>query len=183
MEGMEMAKAKFTSLDIGLTIVGSVIYGLGSFATMGIAIGFVVIRPAHALAALWSVLFGPMVGGLSCGLGNFISDVLAGWLGVGGIGGFTGTFVYGYLAGYFIKDPTDMKQVLWHTFWPHIPFALIVAGWIWWLGFAPFETLFITLMVDAVWVALFTPLLVKIFYPRVKARGMYWGDRVASETK
>ncbi len=171
--------AKFTTLDVALTIIGAVIYGLGCFATMGIAISFMTVRPASCIACVWGILFGPWVGGLAAGIGNtFISDVLAGWLGVGGVGGFVGNFVMGWMPGQFVKDPENMVQVIFWSGLSAVVCAAIVGAWISFLGYAPFMTLFILITAsDLTANVIGTPILVKLLYERVRRRGLYWRER------
>ena len=71
------------SLEIALTIIGGVLYGLGAFSTMSWAVGFITLRLFAFIAVLWGVLFGLWVGGLAALIGNtLISDILAGWFGI-----------------------------------------------------------------------------------------------------
>ena len=83
-------KSQNKMVKIALIIVGAVLYGVGCFATMNIVIGTITFRPAAFISCAWGILFGPWVGGLAAAIGNtFISDVLSGWFGIGGVGGYT----------------------------------------------------------------------------------------------
>jgi len=172
-------RVRFSTIDVALTIVGAAIYGLGCFATMGIAIGWITLRPAAFIAPLWGILFGPWVGGLAAGIGNtFISDVLAGWLGVGGVGGFWGNFFMGFIPGYFVKDPKNWKQVVFWSAVGTLVCAFCVGGWIALMGYAPFEVLFTTvLVVDIPPNVVLTPIAAALLIDRVRRRGLYWRER------
>ncbi len=172
---------KFRPIDIALIIIGAVIYGLGCFATMGFAIGFITLRPAAFIACTWGILFGPWVGGLAAAIGNtFISDILAGWFGVGGVGGFLGNFVMGFLPGLMVTNPRDWRQV---SFWSGLSAvicAVLVGGWIALMGFAPFMVLFTAVIMSNVPVnVVATPVAVHYLLDRVKKRGLYWKDQSA----
>ena len=65
-----MNNKKSTVTTISLIIVGAVLYGVGCFATMNIAIGTVTFRPAAFIACAWGILFGPWIGGISAAIGN-----------------------------------------------------------------------------------------------------------------
>lgn len=169
---------KFKPIQIALIIIGAVLYGLGCFATQGIAIGFVTLRPAAFIACTWGILFGPWVGGLAAGIGNtFISDILSGWLGVGSLGGFAGNFVMGFLPGLLVKDATSWKQI---SFWSGVSAvicALFVGGWISAMGYSPFWPLFTVVIASNVPVnVIATPIAIKYLLERVKKRGLYWKD-------
>ena len=175
----ERKKAKFTMLDVALIIVGAVIYGLGCFATMGIAIGWITLRPASFIACLWGVLFGPWVGGLAAGIGNtFISDILAGWFGVGGVGCFIGNFMMGFIPGYFVKDPKNWLSVAFWSGLSAVVCAFFVGGWIALMGYAPFIVLFLTVIAcDVPPNVIGTPIAAKYLIDSVRRRGLYWRER------
>jgi hypothetical protein len=101
---------KFGTLEIALTIIGAVLYGLGAFSTMNLAIGFITLRPFAFIAVVWGVFFGPWVGGIAALIGNtFISDILAGWFGIGGVGGAVGNFMMAFIPGLLVAHPKN-----WH---------------------------------------------------------------------
>lgn len=169
---------KFKPIQIALIIIGAVLYGLGCVATMGIAIGFITIRPAAFIACTWGILFGPWVGGLAAAIGNtFISDVLSGWFGIGGVGGFVGNFMMGFLPALLIKNVRDWKQI---SFWSGISAVICAAcigGWMAFMKFAPFWVLFSTVCVSNIPVnVICTPIAVKYLINRVEKRGLYWKD-------
>ena len=107
-----MKQKRSSVMTIALIIVGAVLYGVGCFATMNIVIGTITFRPAAFIACAWGILFGPWTGGLAAAIGNtFISDVLAGWFGIGGVGGFVGNFIMGFLPALLIRNAKKIPQI------------------------------------------------------------------------
>ncbi len=175
---------KFGALEIALTIIGGVLYGLGAFSTMSWAVGFITLRPFAFIAVLWGVLFGPWVGGLAALIGNtFISDILAGWFGIGGVGGAVGNFLMAFIPGLLVSHPKNWKSVaLWGGIVGTLVCALCVGGWIAIMGFAPFWTLFSTVLISDVPPNLIlAPIISSWLFKRVQARGLYWRDRLEAE--
>jgi energy-coupling factor transport system substrate-specific component len=174
-------RQKFGAMEIALTIIGAVLYGLGAFSTMSWAVGFITLRPFAFIAVVWGVLFGPWVGGLAALIGNtFISDILAGWFGIGGVGGAVGNFMMAFIPGLLVAHPKNWKAVaLWGGIVGTLVVALCVGGWIALMGFAPFMTLFTTVLIaDVPPNLIIAPIVSYWMFDRVKARGLYWRDRV-----
>jgi energy-coupling factor transport system substrate-specific component len=177
---------KFGTLEIALTIIGAVLYGLGAFSTMSLAIGFITLRPFAFIAVIWGVLFGPWVGGLAALIGNtFISDILAGWFGIGGVGGAIGNFMMAFIPGLLVSHPKNWKSVaLWGGIVGTLVCAFFVGGWIALMGFAPFWTLFSSVLMSNIPPNLIlAPLLSVWLFPRVQKRGLYWRDRLKDKTE
>ncbi|MEM1866491.1 MAG: QueT transporter family protein, partial [Zestosphaera sp.] len=89
---------KWDAIDVSVAALSAAVYGGALAATGGIPIipGFTWVRPANALAPLFGILFG-IPGALGTSIGNFIADALAGYLGVGSLGGFVGNFIIAYV--------------------------------------------------------------------------------------
>lgn len=174
-------KQKFGTLEIALTIIGAVLYGLGAFSTMSWAIGFITLRPFAFIAVVWGVLFGPWVGGIAALIGNtFISDILAGWFGIGGVGGAVGNFLIAFIPGLLVANAKNWKAV---AFWGGIvgtlAAAVCIGGWIALMGFAPFWTLFSSVLIaDVPPNLILAPIVAGWLFKRVQARGLYWRDRL-----
>ncbi|RLE60723.1 MAG: hypothetical protein DRJ32_02425 [Thermoprotei archaeon] len=68
-----------TSLNIAATAIGAVLYALGAFITSYIKSpwGTGQFRPAIVIPSIFSLLFGPYVGGVSAAIGTFIADSLS----------------------------------------------------------------------------------------------------------
>ncbi|HZD55431.1 MAG TPA: hypothetical protein VE136_01810 [Anaerolineales bacterium] len=175
---------KFGTLEIALTIIGAVLYGLGAFSTMSWAIGFITLRPFAFIAVVWGVLFGPWVGGLAALIGNtFISDILAGWFGIGGVGGAIGNFMMAFIPGLLVAHPKNWKAVaLWGGIVGTLVVAFFVGGWIALMGFAPFWTLFSSVLIaDVPPNLILAPIVAAWLFDRVRKRGLYWRDRLGEE--
>ena len=87
------------SLNASLyTIVGYLTYA-------GIIIQGVRFWPAVVIPAVFSVLFGPLVGGVGASIGILISDMLShGMLFLSSSVGVTSNFIAFYLLGYFMRS-------------------------------------------------------------------------------
>lgn len=178
-------KKRNPAILISLIIVGAVLYGLSSWATMGIAIGTVTLRPASFISCAWGILFGPWVGGLASAIGNtFISDVLSGWFGIGGVGGFIGNFLMGFLPGLLVKDT---KKWWFISLWSGIAAvicATCIALWQVIVNINVFWPPFIGVTVSNVPANMIgTPIVVALLLPRVKLRGLYWRGEDKSTVK
>ncbi|NLC53884.1 MAG: QueT transporter family protein [Firmicutes bacterium] len=169
---------RFKPTQIALVIIGAVLYGLACFATMGIAIGFITLRPAAFIACAWGIFFGPWVGGLAAAIGNtFISDVLSGWFGIGGVGGFVGNFMMGFLPALLVKNVHNWKQISLWSGLSAVVCAFFIAGWMSLMKFAPFWVLFATVCASNIPVnVICTPIAVKYLINRVQKRGLYWRE-------
>lgn len=171
-------KSNNKTVKLALILVGAVLYGVGSFATMSFAIGTVTLRPIAFLSCAWGILFGPWVGGLAAAIGNtFISDILAGWFGIGGVGGFLGNFLMGFLPGLMVKDPKKWLPI---TIWSSISAVLCgvcIGGWQEIMQINKFLPMFLVICGSNIPVnAVLTPIAVKLLLPRVQKRGLYWKE-------
>lgn len=171
-------KFQLKPLQISLIIIGAVLYGVGCFATMGIAIGFITLRPAAFIACAWGILFGPWVGGFAAAIGNtFISDILSGWFGIGGVGAFIGNFLMGWIPAILVRNAKSWKQI---SLWSGISAILCgacIGGWQQLMGFAPFIATFGAVCLSNIPVNMVcTPIAVHYLLPRVQKRGLYWKE-------
>lgn len=178
-------KKRNPAILIALVIVGAVLYGLSSWVTMGVAIGTVTLRPAAFISCAWGILFGPWVGGLAAAIGNtFISDVLSGWFGIGGVGGFIGNFLMGFLPGFLVKDT---KKWWFVSLWSGISAVICAACIALWqviVNINVFWPPFIGVTSSNVPANMIgTPIVVALLLPRVKLRGLYWRDSDKADVK
>lgn len=181
------------AVDVATTALVAAIYGGALAATGGIPIipGFTWVRPANALSALFGVLFG-IPGAIGCAIGNFIADALAGYLGIGSIGGFIGNFIIAYVPYKLMRDQTfrTPRSIIEFYIWGVLVASIWCSIYIsWWLDalepviglprplvwgwFAPwviFNNAFIT--------SIISPILGFILYPIVKGWGLHWSDRI-----
>jgi energy-coupling factor transport system substrate-specific component len=175
---MLMKKKRNPVIIIALIIVGAVLYGVGCFSTMSIAIGTVTFRPAAFIACAWGILFGPWVGGIAAAIGNtFISDVLSGWFGIGGVGGFLGNFIMGFLPALLVRNPKKWAPI---SIWSGISAiicAVFIGGWQEIMSINKFWPMFVAVCASNIPInIILTPIAVKLLYPRVLKRGLYWRD-------
>lgn len=121
------------SLNAALyTVVGYLTYA-------GIIVQGVRFWPAVVVPAVFSVLFGPLVGGVGAAIGIFISDMLShGMLFLSLSVGVTSNFVAFYILGYYIRDYSLRRYLLVSTFSLLVGSAIIGVG-IW--GWSHFFTL------------------------------------------
>ncbi|MEM0482244.1 MAG: QueT transporter family protein [Nitrososphaerota archaeon] len=184
---------KWDAIDVSITALTAAVYGGALAVTGGIPIipGFTWVRPANALAPLFGILFG-IPGAVGTSIGNFIADALAGYLSVGSIGGFVGNFIIAYVPYKLMRDHTFrtprsiVEFYVWGVLVSSVWCSLYISWWLdvaepviglpkqfVWGFFAPwviFNNAFIT--------AIVTPILGFILYPPIKARGLYWADRL-----
>ncbi|MEZ0393774.1 MAG: QueT transporter family protein [Desulfurococcaceae archaeon] len=184
---------RWDAIDVSITALSAAVYGGALAATGGIPIipGFTWVRPANALAPLFGMLFG-VPGALGTSIGNFIADALTGYLSVGSIGGFIGNFVIAYVPYKLMRDhsfrtPRSIVEFyIWGALVSSIWSSIYISWWLdlmepvvglpvplIWGWFAPwviFNNAFVT--------AIVTPILGYILYPPIKARGLYWADRI-----
>lgn len=163
-------------MKIALIIVGAVLYGVGCFATMNIVIGTITFRPAAFIACAWGILFGPWVGGLSAAIGNtFISDILSGWFGIGGVGGFVGNFIMGFLPALLVRNAKKWPTVALWSGVSAVICAACIAGWQQIMGINTFVVMFLAVCGSNVPVnVIATPIATSLLIDRVKKRGLYW---------
>ena len=180
-------------VDVALVALSAAVYGGLLFATAPIVLvpGFTWLRPANSLAPLFGMFFG-IPGCLGAAIGNLIADILGGFFGVGSIGGFIGNFLIAYLPYKFVRDHSFSTASSIGEFyvWGVIGQAIVSAIYIcWWLDVMQ---AFIGLPVFVIWgiiapiifsnnvivTATLSPVLGRALFPLIKARGLYWRDRL-----
>ena len=121
------------SLNAALyTVVGYLTYA-------GIVVQGVRFWPAVIVPAVFSVLFGPLVGGVGAAIGIFISDMLShGLLFLSLTVGVTSNFALFYVIGYFTREYSLRKYLLASTVGLLIGSSIIGVG-VW--GWSQFFTL------------------------------------------
>lgn len=171
-------KKRSPAMTIALIIIGAVLYGVGCFATMNIVIGTITFRPAAFISCAWGILFGPWIGGAAAAIGNtFISDVLAGWFGIGGLGGFLGNFVMGFLPGLMVKNAKKWPPIsIWSAI-ASVICAACIGAWQQIMGINKFWPMFLAVCACNIPInVILTPIAVKLLLPRVIKRGLYWKE-------
>lgn len=70
----------FSARTVVIIAIGAALYGIGGLPMFGIPIfANTTLKPAMAILALFSVLFGPGVGFLVGFLGHWVTDLFSGW--------------------------------------------------------------------------------------------------------
>ena len=186
-------RIKWDSVDVAVAALSAAVYGGGLTVTGGLTIipGFTWIRPANMLSPIFGMLFG-IPGCVGTAVGNFIADLLAGYLGVGSIGGFVGNFILAYVPYKFMKDHSmrTARSVFDYYFWGVLVGSVWCSLYIsWWLDIAkplvglPIEFIWgffapFVVVNNAVVTAIVGEILAFILYPIVKQWGLYWADRI-----
>ncbi|GLO60874.1 UPF0397 protein [Vibrio sp. MACH09] len=69
-----------TAKTVVVIAIGAALYGIGGLPMFGIPVfANTTLKPAMAVLALFSVLFGPIVGFLVGFIGHWVTDLFAGW--------------------------------------------------------------------------------------------------------
>ncbi|NOI79282.1 ECF-type riboflavin transporter substrate-binding protein [Vibrio tubiashii] len=69
-----------TAKTVVVIAIGAALYGIGGLPMFGIPVfANTTLKPAMAVLALFSVLFGPVVGFLVGFIGHWVTDLFAGW--------------------------------------------------------------------------------------------------------
>ncbi len=70
----------FTAKTVVVIAIGAALYGIGGLPMFGVPVfANTTLKPAMAVLALFSVLFGPVVGFLVGFIGHWVTDLFAGW--------------------------------------------------------------------------------------------------------
>lgn len=104
---------KVRALDVAMAGICAGLYALiGRLTDLGITFGGVAFWPAAVIPAVFSVLFGPWVGGTGAAIGIFIRDMLFhGDALLSLSAGVTANFAGGFLIGYFARTNLTLKKV------------------------------------------------------------------------
>ena len=123
-----------------LTSINAALYTVVGYLTYaGIIIQGVRFWPAVVVPAVFSVLFGPLVGGVGAAIGIFISDMLShGMLFLSLSVGVTSNFAAFYFLGHFIKEYSFRRYLIVSTISLLIGSTIIGVG-VW--GWSQFFTL------------------------------------------
>ena len=70
----------FSAKTVVVIAIGAALYGIGGLPMFGVPVfAHTTLKPAMAVLALFSVLFGPIVGFLVGFIGHWVTDLFAGW--------------------------------------------------------------------------------------------------------
>ncbi|MEM0007577.1 MAG: ECF transporter S component [Candidatus Bathyarchaeia archaeon] len=101
------------TLHVAMAAICAALYALiGRLTDLGITFGGVAFWPAAVIPAVFSVLFGPWVGGTGAAIGIFIRDMLFhGDPLLSLSAGVTANFVGGFLIGYFARTGLSWRRI------------------------------------------------------------------------
>ncbi|MEM3873951.1 MAG: ECF transporter S component [Candidatus Bathyarchaeia archaeon] len=104
---------KMKTLHVAMAAICAALYALiGRLTDLGITFGGVAFWPAAVIPAVFSVLFGPWVGGTGAAIGIFIRDMLFhGDPLLSLSAGVTANFAGGFLIGYFARTSLNWKRI------------------------------------------------------------------------
>jgi energy-coupling factor transport system substrate-specific component len=159
--------------------------------------GITEVRPANVFPPVFGLLFGP-AGAWGSAIGNLIGDIFGGTFGPGSIFGFFGNFALGFIpykmwgATFGLvkqedvsPNPNSVSKILAFelvALTSSAACAIIIA---WYLDLArivPFAFLAPTITLNNFLAALVVgPILLALFYPRVKRWGLVWTDIMDKE--
>ena len=183
-----------------LTALSAAIYAAFLIAFKGgivIVPGITEVRPANVFPPVFSLLFGP-AGAWGAAIGNLIGDIFGGTMGIGSIFGFFGNFLLGFVPykmwgsvfGLVTKEdmsPTTnslMKLVAFEivALVSSAACAIVIAWYLDLAGIVPYAFLAITITVNNFAAAVVLgPILLSLFYPRVKRWNLIWTDIMDKE--
>ena len=159
--------------------------------------GITEVRPANVFPPVFGLLFGP-AGAWGAAIGNLIGDIFGGTMGIGSIFGFFGNFLLGFVPykmwgsvfGLVTKD--DMSQTT-NSLKKLVAFeivalassaacAIVIAWYLDLAAIVPYAFLAITITVNNFAAAVVLgPILLSLFYPRVKRWNLIWTDIMDKE--
>ena len=159
--------------------------------------GITEVRPANVFPPVFGLLFGP-AGAWGAAIGNLIGDIFGGTMGIGSIFGFFGNFFLGFVpykmwgAVWGLVSKEDMSQTT-NTVKKIVAFeivalvasaacAIVNAWYLDLAGIVPFAFLGITITVNNfAAAAVLGPILLSLFYPRIKKWNLLWTDIMVKE--
>jgi len=149
--------------------------------------GVTSLRPGNAFPPVTSLLWGPAAS-WGTAFGNLIGyDIMGGALTIGSVGGFIGNFVYGLLPYYtygkvFKEEPhcksiSSLAKFEVTTFLTSSACGMIISLWTEAINFVPFGMLSLIITFNNfIAGAIIGPVLMALFYDRVKKMGWRWTD-------
>ncbi|MBI9044616.1 MAG: QueT transporter family protein [Anaerolineaceae bacterium] len=196
----EVVKMWGNTRMIILTALTAAIYAAFLIAFKGgivLVPGITEVRPANVFPPVFGLLFGP-AGAWGAAIGNLIGDIFGGSMGIGSIFGFFGNFflafvpykMWGATFGLVSKkDPSpttnNWKKIVAFEIVALVGSAVCAVIISWYLdlaGMVPYAFLAITITVNNFAAAVVLgPILLSLFYPRVKRWNLLWTDIMDKE--
>jgi energy-coupling factor transport system substrate-specific component len=196
----EVVKMWGNTRMIILTALSAAIYAAFLIAFKGglvLVPGITEVRPANVFPPVFGLLFGP-AGAWGAAIGNLIGDIFGGTLGIGSIFGFFGNFFLGFVpykmwaATFGLVSKSDVSQTV--NKWQKVvafeivslvssaTCAIVIAWYLDLAGVVPFAYLSIVITLNNFLAAcILGPILLALFYPRVKRWNLIWTDIMNKE--
>jgi uncharacterized membrane protein len=169
-------KFKFGTLQVVLTAIGAVLYAVFSIPTMFV-IAFktggpvnIQFRPAVIIPSAMAVLFGPLVGGISAGIGTTIASAVK--HGVPSpatiFGGLPGNFLCFFLIGLLTRNKKSVKELAWTSALGYLVGSVVIGIGMFSIGFIPtielmLSSIFVVFITGYIMTLIGTPILVRAY--------------------
>ncbi len=188
--GFVRSQVSWDATTIAIIAVVAAIYIAGRPLQLQFIPGIGGINPSMSLAPVFAVLFG-LPGAIGVTFSMPIGDAVSGALTVGSAAGFLSHTFITWLPYKLVREPNFKIRAAVVSFFvwaivigPSIH-TVVIPGWLDFTNGLPsavaWGALPIVLLVNhTITPAIIAPILIAILYPVVKARGLYWRDRVPS---
>lgn len=188
--GFVRSHVSWDATTIAIIAVVAAIYIAGRPLQLQFIPGIGGVNPSMSLAPVFAVLFG-LPGAIGVTFSMPIGDAVSGALTVGSAAGFLSHTFITWLPYKLVREPNFKVRAavisfyVWAIIVGPIIHTVVVPGWLDFTNGLPsaiaWGALPIVLIVNhTVTPAIMAPILIAILYPVVKARGLYWRDRVQS---
>ncbi len=188
--GFARSRISWDATTIALTAVVAAIYIAGRPLQLQLIPGIGGVNPSLALAPVFAVLFG-LPGAIGVTFSMPIGDAVSGALTVGSAAGFLSHTFITWLPYKLVREPNFKRPhaavsfYVWAIIVGPMIHMVVIPGWLDFTNALPsavaWGALPLVLLVNhTITPAMIAPILLAILYPVVKARGLYWRDRVPS---
>lgn len=188
--GFVRSDVSWDATTISIIAVVAAIYIAGRPLQLQFIPGIGGVNPSLSLAPVFAVLFG-LPGAIGVTFSMPIGDAVSGALTVGSAAGFLSHTFITWLPYKLVREPNFKVRAavisfyVWAIIVGPIIHMVVIPGWLDFTNGLPsavaWGALPIVLFVNhTVTPAIMAPILIAILYPVVKARGLYWRDRVQS---
>jgi energy-coupling factor transport system ATP-binding protein len=177
---------------VALIAVSAAIYIAGRSIQFQLLPGVGGLNPTLCLAPVLAVLFG-LPGAIGVTFSMPIGDAVSGALTVGSVAGFLGHTYLTWLPYKLVREPNFkhpraiFSYFLWAVLVGPLLHIIVVSGWLDFTHLLPAALawsalVWITFLNHMVVPCFIAPVLIKVLYPFMKARGLYWRDRFQANT-
>lgn len=186
--GFIRSQVSWDATTIALIAVVAAIYIAGRPLQLQFIPGIGGVNPSMSLAPVFAVLFG-LPGAIGVTFSMPIGDAVSGALTVGSAAGFLSHTFITWLPYKLVREPNFKVRsavasfYLWAIVVGPLIHTIVIPGWLDFTNGLPsavaWGALPIVLLVNhTITPAIIAPMLITILYPVVKARGLYWRDRI-----